>query len=76
MLFIDYRSAFNYPSKLITKLRTLGLNTSLCKWILDFLTGRPKVIRVCNKISAVLTINMGGLSGVRAQSPPILPVHS
>ncbi|KAK6319802.1 hypothetical protein J4Q44_G00089090 [Coregonus suidteri] len=31
------------PSKLITKLRTLGLNTSLCNWILDFLTGRPQV---------------------------------
>jgi hypothetical protein len=32
MLFIDYRSAFNtiVPTKLITKLRILGLNTSLC----------------------------------------------
>jgi hypothetical protein len=32
MLFIDYSSAFNtmVPSKLINKLRTLGLNTSLC----------------------------------------------
>ena len=30
MLFIDYSSAFNtiIPTKLITKLRTLGLNTS------------------------------------------------
>ena len=38
MLFIDYSSAFNsiVPSKLITKLRTLGLNTSLCNWILDW----------------------------------------
>ena len=41
MLFIDYSSAFNTiaPTKLINKLRTLGLNTSLCNWILDFLTG-------------------------------------
>jgi gmma-aminobutyric acid receptor subunit gamma/cGMP-dependent protein kinase 2 len=32
MLFIDYSSAFNIivPTKLITKLRTLELNTSLC----------------------------------------------
>ena len=32
MLFIDYSSAFNtlVASKLITKLRPLGLNTSLC----------------------------------------------
>jgi hypothetical protein len=41
MLFIDYSLGFNtiVPSKLITKLRTLGLNTSLYNWILDFLTG-------------------------------------
>ena len=43
MLFIDYSSAFNtiVPSKLITKLRTLGLNTSLCNWILDFVRATP-----------------------------------
>jgi gmma-aminobutyric acid receptor subunit gamma/cGMP-dependent protein kinase 2 len=43
-LFIDYSSALNtiVPSKLITKQRTLGLNTSLCSWILDFLMGRPR----------------------------------
>ena len=35
MVLIDYSSAFNtiVPSKLITKLRTLGLNTFLCNWI-------------------------------------------
>jgi hypothetical protein len=38
MLLIDYSSAFNtiVATKLITKLRTLGLNASLCNWILDF----------------------------------------
>jgi hypothetical protein len=43
MLYIDYSSEFNsiVPMKLITKLRTLGLNTSLCNWILNFLTGHP-----------------------------------
>jgi gmma-aminobutyric acid receptor subunit gamma len=41
MLFTEYSSAVNtiVPSKLLTKLRTLGLNISLCNWILDFLTG-------------------------------------
>ena len=50
MLFINYSSAFNIivPTKLITKLRTLGLNTSLCNWILDFLMGCPQVVRVGN----------------------------
>ena len=55
MLFIDYSSAFNtiVPTKLITKLRTLGLNTSLSTWILDFLTGflksfYPQAMRLLN----------------------------
>ena len=62
MLFIDYSSAFNtiVSSKIITKLRTLGLNTSLCDWIQDFLMGRPQVIRVGNNTSAML----GPLRGV------------
>ena len=65
MLFIDYSSAFNtiVPSKLITKLRTLGLNTSLCNWILDFLTGRPQVVRVGNNTSTTLILNTGTSQG-------------
>ena len=47
LLFIDYSAAFNtiVPTNLITKLRTLGLNTSLCNWFLDFLIGRPEMVR-------------------------------
>jgi len=47
MLFIDYSSAFNtiVLSKLIVKLRDLGLNNALCDWILNFLTGRPQAVR-------------------------------
>ena len=65
MLFIDYSSAFNtiVPSMLITKLRTLGLNTSLCNWILDFLTGRPQMVRVGNNTSATLILNTGAPQG-------------
>ena len=65
MLLIEYSSVFNtiVPSKLINKLRTLGLNTSFCNWILDFLTGRPKVVRVGNNTSATLTLNTGAPQG-------------
>ena len=65
MLFLDYSSAFNtiVPSKLITKLRTLGLSTSLCNWILDFLTGCPQVVRVGNNPSATLILNTGSPQG-------------
>jgi hypothetical protein len=65
MLFIDCCSAFNtiVPSKLITKLRTLGLNTSLCNWILDLLTGLPQVVWVGNNTSATLILNTGAPKG-------------
>ena len=50
MLFIDYSSAFNpiVPSKLVIKLETLGLDPTLCNWVLDFLMGRPQVVMVGN----------------------------
>ena len=53
MLFIDYSSAFNTiePSKLFIKLETLGLDPALGKWVLDFLMGRPQVVRLGNNIS-------------------------
>ena len=61
MLFIGYSSVFNtiVQSKLITKLKTLGLNASLCNWILDFLTGCPQVVTVGNNTSATLILNTG-----------------
>ena len=65
MLFIDDSSVFNtiVPSKLITTLRTLGLNTSLCNWILDFLMGHPQVVRVGSNTSATLILNTGAPQG-------------
>ena len=59
MLVIDYSSAFNtiVPSKLIIKLEALGLNPTLCNWVLDFLMGRPQVVNVGYNISTSLTLN-------------------
>ena len=64
MLFIDYSSAFNtiVPSKLI-KLEALGLKPALCNWVLDFLTGCPKVVRVGNNTSTSLILNTGTAQG-------------
>ena len=60
MLFVDYSSAFNtiVPSKLLIKLETLGLDPALCNWVLDFLMGRPQVVKVGN-ISTPLIHNTG-----------------
>ena len=59
MLFIDYSSAFNtiVPSKLVIKLKTLGLNPALCNWVLDILIGRSQVVKVGNNISTSLILN-------------------
>ncbi len=65
MLFVDYSSAFNtiVPATQVAKLQTLGLNRSLCSWILDFLTGRSQVVRMGNNTSSPLTLNTGAPQG-------------
>ncbi|KAK3507916.1 hypothetical protein QTP70_002817, partial [Hemibagrus guttatus] len=40
----------------IEKPSLLGLNTSLCNWILDFLTVRPQLVRIRNSISSTTTL--------------------
>ncbi len=65
MLFVDFSSAFNtiIPQQLILKLVQLGLNTSLCNWLLDFLTGRPQAVRVGSNTSSTVTLNTGAPQG-------------
>ncbi|KAL0154639.1 hypothetical protein M9458_048902 [Cirrhinus mrigala] len=64
-LFIDFSSAFNtiIPQQLTQKLVQLGLNTSLCNWLLDFLTGRPQVVRVGSNTSSTIILNTGAPQG-------------
>lgn len=42
--YVDFISAFYtvFPSKLIIKLRNLGINIFLCSWSMDFVTNRPQ----------------------------------
>ncbi|KAK3518729.1 hypothetical protein QTP70_010081 [Hemibagrus guttatus] len=47
------------PSKLITKLSDLGICTSICNWIMDFLTNRPQSVRSGNHTSSTLILNTG-----------------
>ncbi|KAK1796926.1 hypothetical protein P4O66_000894 [Electrophorus voltai] len=65
MLFVDYSSAFNtiIPSLLTTKLEDLGLHTSLCDWISNFLTDRPQSVWVGNWASSTLTLSTGAPQG-------------
>ncbi len=65
MLFIDFSSAFNtiIPQQLINKLSLLGLNNSLCNWILDFLTERPQSVRVGHNTLSTTTLSTGAPQG-------------
>ena len=58
-------STFKAPlrSPFITKLGTLGLNISLCIWILVFLTVHPQVVSVGNNTSATLILKTGAPKG-------------
>ncbi|KAK3537182.1 hypothetical protein QTP70_002640 [Hemibagrus guttatus] len=60
-----FSSAFNtiIPQHLTEKLSLLGINTSLCNWILDFLTGRPQSVRIRNSTSSATTLNTGAPQG-------------
>ncbi|KAK3507168.1 hypothetical protein QTP70_009361 [Hemibagrus guttatus] len=61
MLFIrlQFSIQHNHPSAL----SLLGLNTSLCNWILDFLTGRPQPVQIGNSISSTTTLSTGAPQG-------------
>ena len=50
-------------TKLVIKLETLGLDPALCNWVLDFLTGRPHVVKVGNNIYTLLILNTGAPQG-------------
>ncbi len=65
LLFIDYSSVFNtiVPIKLAFKITDLCLNSSLCDWIQNFLTGRPQVVKVSQFTSNSITLNVGAPQG-------------
>ncbi len=65
LLFIDYSSDFNtiVPIKLAVKLTDLSLNSSLCDWIQDFLTGRPQVVKMGQFTPNSITLNIGAPQG-------------
>ena len=65
ILYVDFSSAFNtiLPQRLMDKLLLLGLNPTLCHWILDFLLERPQSVRVGKKISKSITLSTGSPQG-------------
>ncbi|XP_028832433.1 uncharacterized protein LOC114788240 [Denticeps clupeoides] len=75
-LFVDFSSAFNtvIPSKLIQKLRALGLSATLCNWVLDFLTNRRQHVRIGKNTSTTMILNTGTPQG--SEPNAVLPVYT
>ena len=49
--------------KLSSKLHGLGLGTSLCDWILNFLTHKPQSVRIGNNTSSTIILNTDAQQG-------------
>ncbi|KAF7648801.1 hypothetical protein LDENG_00151450 [Lucifuga dentata] len=77
ILFVDFSSAFNtiIPHKLVHKLNNLVLATTLCSWIMDFLTNRTQNVRIGNRTSTTIILNTDALQGcvLTMTVPPSTP---
>ena len=64
-LFIGFSSAFSTikPDILIKLLIDIGVSSSLCSFIIDFLTDRKQRVRLCCILSGIITLNTGSPQG-------------
>lgn len=65
LMFLDCKSAFNsiIQQKLVSMMAELWIPSSMCNWILLFLTGRPERIRKNNKKFSTIILNISSLQG-------------
>ena len=65
ILFVDFSSAFNtiVPSRLYLKVHKIVIPTYLCDWILDFLTSRTQYVKMGDKFSETISIDIGSPQG-------------
>lgn len=68
MLFTDFSSAVNtlFPQGVGMKVRVLGLNTSLCNWVSDFLLDRPQTVHNGPNTSNIITLSISSTAGESA----------
>ncbi len=65
ILFVGFSSTFNtiMPDLLSDKLTQLSVPTSICQWIISFLTDRQQLVRLAKHISRTITISTGTPQG-------------
>ncbi|KAK0147064.1 RNA-directed DNA polymerase from mobile element jockey [Merluccius polli] len=63
--FFDFSSAFNTIQPLLMgeKLRGMGVNGGLITWVIDYLTGRPQVVRLGSVLSDMVVSDVGAPQG-------------
>ncbi|KAI3373073.1 hypothetical protein L3Q82_006342 [Scortum barcoo] len=78
LLFVDFTSAFNtiIPQTLVQKLTTLGLSSTLCNWVLDFLTDRPQSVKDPRRLLLLHQPQHRLPPGLCAEPPPVHPAHT
>ena len=77
ILFVDYSSAFNTipPKRLHQKLSDMGVGRGICDWVLDFLSDRSQRVRIGDKISDTLILNVGAPQGC-VLSPSLFTLYT
>ncbi len=65
ILLMDFSSAFNtiLPQQLVEKLLLLGLDSGVCRWIMNFLTERRQTVRVGSLTSKTIIVSTGTPQG-------------
>ncbi len=65
ILLMDFSSAFNtiLPQQLVEKLLLLGLDSGVCRWIMNFLTERRQTVRVGSLTSKTKIVSTGTPQG-------------
>ncbi len=74
---MDFSSAFNtiIPDLLLDKLTQLSVPTSICQWIISFLTDRHQLVRLGKLTSRTLTISNGAPQGF-VLSPQLFSLYT
>ena len=65
MLFVDFSAAFNtiLPERLQWKLSLMGVESSICRWIMDFFSNRQQQVRLGQYMSDPQYTNIGAPQG-------------
>lgn len=76
MLFVDFSATFNtiLPERLRGKMSLIGVEPSICRWIMDFLSNRQQHVQLGQHVCSPIHQHWS-TSGVRAVTISLLTVY-